>query len=58
MELLGTSRHRLPSVLPLSPYGPFMVELFAPPDLLEYPSLVFGPGFDCRQPKAPHSGAR
>jgi hypothetical protein len=28
MRLLGTSRHRLPSSLPLSPFGPFMVELF------------------------------
>ena len=43
MWLLGTSRHRLPSNLPLSRYRPFMVELFTPPDLLEYPSLVIGP---------------
>jgi hypothetical protein len=43
MRLLGTFRHRLLSSLPLSPCGPFMVELFTPPDLLEYPSLVIGP---------------
>ena len=43
MEFLGTFRHRLPSSLPVSPCGPFMVELFTPPDLLEYPSLVIGP---------------
>ena len=58
MWLLGTSRHRLPSNLPLSLHRPFMVELFTPPDLLEYPSLVFWPGSDCHQPKAPHSGER
>ena len=28
--------------LPASPYGPFVVELFTSPDLLEYPSLVKG----------------
>ena len=43
MEFLGTFRHRLLSSLPVSPCGPFMVELFTPPDLLEYPSLVIGP---------------
>ena len=43
MRLLGTFRHRLLSSLPLSPCGPFIVELFTPPDLLEYPSLVIGP---------------
>jgi len=43
MTLLGTFRHRLLSNLPLSPFRPFMVELFTPPDLLKYPSLVIGP---------------
>ena len=43
MAPLRTLRHRLSSNLPLSPCEPFMVELFAPPDLLEYPSLVIGP---------------
>jgi hypothetical protein len=43
MTLLGTLRHRLLSNLPLRAYAPFMVELFLPPDLLEYPSLVIGP---------------
>ncbi len=43
LAFLGTFRHRLPSSLPPSPCGPFMVELFTPPDLLEYPSLVIGP---------------
>ena len=53
MWLLGTSRHRLPSNLPLSPYGPFMVELFAPPDLLEYPSLVIGPALTVTSQRLP-----
>jgi hypothetical protein len=43
MAFLGTFRRRLPSNLPLRAYAPFMVELFTPPDLLKYPSLVIGP---------------
>ena len=36
-------RHRLRMRSLARAFAPFMVELFAPPDLLEYPSLVIGP---------------
>lgn len=43
MWLLGTFRHRLLSLLPLSPCEPFIVELFTSLRLTGYPSLVIGP---------------
>jgi len=47
------SRHRLPVNLPASPFGPFMVELFASPDLLEYPNLVIGPALTVASQRLP-----